>query len=306
MASFAAASKEVRMTRNPTLAAALETITWGLGPVLPLHHVLPGGRCSCGKCSPTENKRGKHPIRDGGWQTASDDPEVVARWFGHDHPGANIGLATGRFVGLDVDPRHHGPVGLRALVAQHGPLPATPTQVSGSGGWHFLFAPWPGVRKSSGLIAEGVDIIWNNFIVVAPSNHASGRTYCWHPKFHPRDIKLAQAPPWLREAAGGAPANLAHATASNNAALMAHVTPPGRPIEDWVKLIREGVPDGCRNDALCGLAGLLLQRGLSVETVEILLLEWNEAACRPPEDPAVVSRLVHNIARLEQAKTKGT
>ena len=116
----------------------------GLGVrVLPLHSPLPGPRCTCGE--PTCDNIGKHPRIKRGCHGAVRDPDQIRRWWNR-WPDANLGLATGSASGIyviDVDPRHGGDETLRALEAEHGPLPPTWRFLTGGGGEHIVFR-YPG------------------------------------------------------------------------------------------------------------------------------------------------------------------
>src|SRR5581483_7098730 len=84
-------------------------------------------------------ERGKVPIKGThGTLDATTDPIQITRWW-HDHPDANIGLATGWASGrvvVDVDDA----AGLAELEAKLGKLPPTLTVRSGrDGGFHLHF-----------------------------------------------------------------------------------------------------------------------------------------------------------------------
>lgn len=140
----------------------------------------------------------------GDWpNAASTDPEQICSWWGQ-WPTANIGCVMGPRSGvftLDVDlPKKTGdPDGhdsLAALEAEHGPLPATLKQRTGSGGTHYIFK-YPNGRKvisRAGKVAPGIDARGEGgFIVVAPSRHPDGGTYEWVPD----ETDIADAPEWL-------------------------------------------------------------------------------------------------------------
>ena len=75
-----------------------------------------------------------------GVHDASRDIETIARWW-REHPDANIGVACGTASGIDVVDvdGDAGRASLAEVVAACGPLPATPRQVTGSGGLHVIF-----------------------------------------------------------------------------------------------------------------------------------------------------------------------
>jgi hypothetical protein len=85
------------------------------------------------------------------------------------------GGATGLLV-LDIDPDHGGNETLAVLEAEHGPLPDTMEQITGSGGRHLLFkSPGPEYGNTIGQVGRGIDSRGDGgYIIVAPSNHKSG------------------------------------------------------------------------------------------------------------------------------------
>jgi len=190
---------------NDILAAALyyaNKLSW---PVLPCHHIVAqNGQCSCVNKSkkPCANKPGKHPRTKHGLKDASCDEAQIRMWLNM-YPQANLAIATGQVSNtmvLDVDPRHNGDHSLRAYTDEHGPLPETPTQRTGGGGWHHVFAMPPGVdiRNSSDKLGAGLDVRANGgYIIVAPSGHESGGEYVWQEDAKPGALPLANAPQWL-------------------------------------------------------------------------------------------------------------
>jgi hypothetical protein len=158
--------------------------------IFPCHSVV-DGRCSCGKASC--KSPAKHPRTKRGLLDATDDESVIRHWWAR-WPDANIALATGSGLAvLDLD----GPDGIaefQELVQAHGPPPETMVARTGRG-FHLVFATRPGgpeVRSSAmGKVhvrGEG------GYIIVAPSDHISGRKYEWV-----KWVKLAALPDWLRQ-----------------------------------------------------------------------------------------------------------
>lgn len=171
--------------------------------VLPLHS-LKAGACTCGRrdCpSP-----GKHPLTDlvpHGVHDASHDPARITEWFQR-VPHANVGIAMGEpsgVVALDVDPRNGGDDTLADAEREHGGLPETALQLTGGGGYHYLFRHTPGTRLRSP--GRGIDVkSTGGYIVAEPSAHVSGGHYAWEGSADPTDgHPIADAPAWL-----GAPA----------------------------------------------------------------------------------------------------
>src|SRR3954471_16359597 len=138
-----------------------------LGPVHPLR-ADPNPR-DWGKVPAWKNwqKRALDAVNDDdpAWQSATG----VARLTG-EHAG---------FFVLDVDPRNGGEETLAALEAEHGPLPATLTTMTGGGGLHFEFR-WPEfpVTSGAGKLGRGVDVKGKGgYVVGAGSKHNSGAIY---------------------------------------------------------------------------------------------------------------------------------
>jgi hypothetical protein len=145
-------------------------------------------------CSPA-NKR---PLVDHGFKDATTDGARVRAWWTQ-HPDAMIGVPTGAAAGvwvLDVDVKKgdgHGE--LAALEAEHGPLPATITVRTPSGGKHYLFEFVDGVRNR-GRVADNIDVRGEGGYVIAPGSvNADGVAYEWADQ----SPQPARAPSWLLE-----------------------------------------------------------------------------------------------------------
>ncbi len=169
-------------------------------PVFPCHHPERGG-CSCGArdcASP-----GKHPRTRRGLRDATTNSEVIRRWW-RAWPKVNVAIRTGATTGrrgrpglvvLDVDPPHGGDDSLQALIAEHGPLPATGLVHTGSGGAHVYFAhPGASIRNNAGTkLGPGLDVRGDGgYVIAPPSQHVSGGTYRWG-----RHVNPAPLPAWV-------------------------------------------------------------------------------------------------------------
>lgn len=179
-------------------------------PAGPLYAPDENGVCDCYRkingYGPDDPKHpiGKHP-RLNDWATkATCERSAIRNIWGKMFRGANVGILTGMHTGLavlDVDPRHGGGETPAALVKRHGPLPRTPTALTGGGGLHYFFKHTGG-RIKSRRIAQGLDMKADGaFVVGPPSLHVSGKSHLWHPNFHPSDTPLAPMPLWLLEMA---------------------------------------------------------------------------------------------------------
>jgi len=130
---------------------------------------------------------------------ASEDVEVIDKWWVQ-YPNASIGVACGPGSGiwvLDVD-LPNGFENLKKLEKNHGNLPDTLKQQTGSGGIQY-FWKWNGtpIRNSSSKIAPNIDVRGDGgYVVIPPSTHPSGNQYKWINK-----SEIVVAPKWLSELA---------------------------------------------------------------------------------------------------------
>jgi len=146
------------------------------------------------------------------WQTAASvEEKAIAAWWNGLYRDHGIGVAMGpqpdgrNLFAVDIDTHDaNGFDTLAALEAEHGPLPATVTSITGSNGQHLVFAAPAGVvirnQQASGQrIGPGIDVRGNGGqIVVAPTIHPdTHRRYQWAPGGAPWQAEIADAPAWL-------------------------------------------------------------------------------------------------------------
>jgi hypothetical protein len=85
-----------------------------------------------------------------------DEASIRALWTG-DRANAWIGLAMGDGVlAVDIDEKN-GKSGSATLTANGWTIPATATQHTRSGGWHYLVDVPPGARAATDNLADGID-----------------------------------------------------------------------------------------------------------------------------------------------------
>lgn len=135
------------------------------------------------------------------WQdAATTDPDTITSWFTGLYRDHGVGIATGPASGvwaLDVDDYE----AYRDLERAHEPLPDTLTNLTGSGGMHFLYRyPTDGrtVRNNAGTrLGAGLDVRGDGGqIVVAPTVHPNGKRYEWDAG---QGEEIVDAPEWLLE-----------------------------------------------------------------------------------------------------------
>lgn len=129
---------------------------------------------------------------------ATTNVRTIRRWW-EEHPDANIGIRTGQasdLLVIDVDPRNHGRIVLDLLQEAYGPLPDTPTVISGSGGRHY-YLTWTDVRSGTNALGDGVDIQADGkYVVAPPSVHPNGQPYEW--QLGTLEREPADTPPWVK------------------------------------------------------------------------------------------------------------
>jgi hypothetical protein len=178
-------------TRHPNLLAAAARYAALGWPVLALHTPDHEGRCSCGRagCS----KPGKHPRTRHGLRDASTDPDRIRGWWAA-WPDANVGVATGWLVVVDVDGTD-GRQALEALQRAQGPLPPTLTALTGRGMHLYFRAGAHRIPTSAGRLGPGLDVRGRGgYVVAPPSLHADGHRYRWIARHRP-----APLPRWLAQ-----------------------------------------------------------------------------------------------------------
>jgi hypothetical protein len=127
-----------------------------------------------------------------GLHDATTDEAQIREWWTR-WPTANVGwpLAEG-WTALDVDIRHGGVESLRQLAKEHGPLPPTLRQTTGTGGEHWIYRA--NGRQLAGA-RPGLDtrVGGRGYLLIAPSVHPDTlKAYRWHTTIDP-----TEPPPWL-------------------------------------------------------------------------------------------------------------
>lgn len=177
---------------NVKLEAALaySRMRWRIFPCHSIVQTDAGPACSCGKAC---GSPGKHPRTKGGFKDATDDEATIRRWWGR-WPDANIALATGSGLAVfDID-GEAGATEFKALVEQHERVPKTLTAATGRG-LHLMFSTPDGSPEVRSSARGNVHVRGEGgYIIVAPSQHVSGKTYSWV-----RKVAVAPLPDWLRQ-----------------------------------------------------------------------------------------------------------
>jgi predicted P-loop ATPase len=223
---------------------------------------------------------GKAPLIYNGFHGAVTDEKTIRDWWTK-WPNANIGLATGhKFFVFDVDNKKHekqsqtGLESLEILESKHGKLPDTIQQITGSGGRHYLFAPYIGLRNSSSKVAPGIDIRGEGgYIIAEPSIHPETlQAYRFDGLAEIEDQEILPAPQWLLE-------ECFKAAASQEFELPEEITP------------------GNRNDILFRQASNMRGAGMCEPEIFEALLSTNTKRVNPPLPTNELRNIAKSVMR---------
>jgi len=255
------------------LDTALEYAARGW-PVLPIHGIKQD-KCTCKK--PNCASSGKHPLTRHGLKDATTDKAIIAQWWSK-WSYANIGIVTGKVSGLvvlDIDTDKGGYESLQDLIDLHTPLPETLSQITGSGGKHYLFKyPHEPIGNSVSKLGKGIDIRGDGgYIVAAPSNHISGGSYSWQSELN--ETELADMPEWL---------------------LILLRTDK----ETDKNKNPDTISEGNRNNYLMSTGGSLRREGKNKQEILTYLLEDNQLLCVPPLHAEEVIKIADSLGRYRK------
>lgn len=231
---------------------------------------------------PLDGSKDKHG-RSGFYLATTDERQIRTWWTRW--PEAAIGLRTGEISGVfavDIDPRNGGSFSIEHIEAEHGELPETVESQTGGGGRHLFFR-WPGkpVKCSTSEIAPGIDVKGDGgYVILPPSDHKSGREYCWLFGQEPGECDIADAPAWLL-------------------GMIEQPTVCATQVEDAGPAVGDEIPDGYRNKTLASLAGHMRQVGMGPEEIKAALLAINVRRCKPQLTVREVERIAASIGRYD-------
>ena len=235
-------------------------------------------------CKPDKTPKGGHGCKD-----ATCDCGIVKRWWDR-WPDALIGLRTGTASGvfvLDIDVKNGGEgfASLEALEEQYGPLPATLTVKTPSGGEHrYFMMPQtdPPLGLSTGKLGSGLDTRGENgHVVVPPSKGVNGKYY----QFVNPGIELAELPQWVIELLRKPKKKDWQAITTDS--LQKGNTPYGTEALNRIVAEMAGTPEGQRNSALNRLAfrvGNLVRDGEITKSDSLALFKAALSAGLPEDE----------------------
>lgn len=258
------------------LEAALDYLKRGW-PVLP---------CKLWFEKPGDLKAKKKPLID--WkefQTRLPTEAEVRSWW-KKWPWAQVGMAVGPDAGpfgivtVDYDLGHSR----EDLAALALPLSISVQTPTGGGHTHLKYPKGKKIKNSVGKIKPFIDIRGQGgFVVLPPSVYPDGRPYTW--LIHPDNADLAECPEAFLELAA---------------------EPAEYVIKNWSREIKNGVPDGQRNQTATSLIGQLLRHQptyLWNSTIWPLIRAWNERN-QPPWPEHKLMMTFNSIANSEYKRRR--
>lgn len=236
----------------------------------------------------------KEPVTKSGLNDWTDNPGQIDVWWGQgEHAGKrgnpryNIGMACGQVSGgiiaIDLDCHSDEANGLdylRDWEVEHGKLPETWTQITGSGGKQLFYRAGQDIRNSAnGEI--GVDVRGNGgYVVLPPSLHPCGDCYEW--SISPDDMDVADADDKVYD-------------------FIRAVSKTKKRSDGW-NSEKAGIPSEItenRNETLFSLGRSFLSRGSGHDEVATLIRSLNATICRPPLPDVEVKKLIGSINSKE-------
>lgn len=154
-------------------------------------HVFP---CAPGK---------KTPITAHGVKDATKNVDQIKEWW-EKYPNANIAVACGIASGIcvvdiDKNDKSNGWEEVEKLSKAGLVLQKTVTQLTPSGGAHFVYQYDHNVKNENSKRFPGIDIRSNGYyIIIAPSIHPNGKPYEWDNGLDPFHFSAAQFPEFLK------------------------------------------------------------------------------------------------------------
>lgn len=236
----------------------------------------------------------KEPLPGFSWREfqSRKASEAEARAWFTSTPDANLGIVTGGVSDLlvvDID----GDDAAVALAEMCGPLPQTPTSITGKGR-HCLFRHSEGIKNRVGIITRLDVRSEGGYIVAPPSLHPNGSHYRWSDETGCGfECAVAVLPETLKAALGRQKDTKAKDPNSERHLQLSAVDPSG--------VIAVGV----RNTTLTQYAGRYFGQDFSSEDVLAELLRINATRCAQPLDEEDVVQIVDSIGARHRRKQPG-
>jgi len=262
--------------------------------VVPLHHPVALGQCSCGSSS-CNGSTGKHPNVGKDWPAKATTDTAAVEEYWKQQPNANVGVRLGPTSGV-VDIEYDTEEGATTAAELGLDSCRTPTFTS-QRSTHRIFQ-FPShlsipkaVVKHRGLeIRLGTDAKGSQS-VFPPSVHASGVLYSWVEGLSPGDVSPQPLPESIVSLL--APEAVTPSAASVFCADHTLATHPGE-------------PEGGRHPTFTSLVGRWIAENRPLDPAKMqelyaLAHSWNER-CQPPKEAAYVNQQVADLIQRDHAE----
>ena len=282
--------------------------------ILPVHGISPDGMCTCGLPHSEPKDRGKHPSSANGLKDATDDIFQIQGWWAQD-PRYNVGVfcRDSGFLVVDVDPRSGGFESLDALEenAIGDILPATVEAMTGEysnggrlvRGKHFFYKVEPGeqfIGNLNALKLPGIDIKYNGYVLLAPSNHLSGAQYEWKPGHAPWEIEMAAPSEELLDLIRKGKKRAVRSSSGKGTEWeFVNDLEWGGEKLDLDKFLNDGINEGSRAVEIYAMSCAIANRypkldGLDRKNIETMMIRFNYEMVHPPLEQNELLKHVHN------------
>lgn len=197
---------------------------------------------------------------------------------------SNIGIVMGKVSGIiciDVDVKDTSNSGIKTLKnleKKYGKLPSTVISETPSGGIHYYFKYFEGVKNRIN-IGPGIDIQGDGTQTVEAPSSIDGNYYEW--VRDPFETEIAELPEsWKKLLSNG----------------------KGKDTIDLVNQFEapDEVQEGGRNNTLASYVGSMLGKKLKKKTVLNKALKYNQEACNPPLDDEEVEQIVESMIKTDK------
>lgn len=235
------------------------------------------GKCACHKEHTNPKDIAKAPLLNSYSLLTKVTEANIREWWGR-WPEANIGILQkpSKLVTIDPDSKE------AIAEAESLGLPISPRDSTGTGQHIYYSRPEHArvARKIDKGESKDIDVLSAGYVIVAPSVHASGRSYEWLPSLSPGEVGLAEAPAWavdiLNEdtAVDAEPVKWSELIEINVDELNIHDT--------FKTFIKDGKAKGERSDAVFSVIRALVGAGCDVNTIASVLLDSNNGISEKP------------------------
>jgi len=220
------------------------------------------------------------------FQNQLPEGETIRDWW-EKWPDAGVGIVTGKFSGLlvlDVDTDEGW-----KYVKETKRIGSEPTPIVKTGNGYHVYYRYPnqGIKNQVriGKEKQGLDIrAEGGYVVAPPSLHYNEERYRWMHDFS--NCELQEVPDWLLQKISQ--------------------TEPREGNSSDLDEIKDGVPEGQRNDAATKMAGSLFNK-YGTDSEELVwqeLQDWNSNNT-PPLDGSELATVFRSIKKREQESSDG-